>query len=126
MKAVDLKASEQSRIILATFAMAKEGLDIKSLTTLLLATSQTDVTQAVGRILRVKHAQPIVVDVLDQHDLFQNQWRQRKRFYKKCNYRIEQTDSHKYPEGWTTAFHPKSADCSKDKKPKCLVRYVDE
>ena len=32
--------------------MAEEGLDIKTLTTLIMATPKSDVTQAVGRILR--------------------------------------------------------------------------
>lgn len=127
MKQRDLQETESKQIVLATYAMAAEALDIKTLSVLVMVTPKTDITQSVGRILRVKHAQPVVVDVLDQHDLFQNQWRQRKRFYKKCNYRIEQTDSHKYPEGWTTAFHPKSAAALNEvKKPKCLVRYVEE
>ena len=32
--------------------MAEEGLDIKTLTTLIMATPKVDVTQSVGRILR--------------------------------------------------------------------------
>jgi superfamily II DNA or RNA helicase len=97
MKAADLKASESSRIILATFAMAKEGLDIKTLTTLVLATSQTDVTQAVGRILRVKHDAPLIVDIVDPHPTFGRQWSKRKTFYKSQGYSIVQSTSTTYP-----------------------------
>ena len=63
--------------------MAAEALDIKTLTTLFLLTPKTDVQQAVGRILRVKHSKPLVVDFVDMHDIFQSQWRKRKQFYTK-------------------------------------------
>ena len=55
MKETDLKISENKSIILATYAMAAEALDIKTLTTLLMASPKTDVTQSIGRILRTKH-----------------------------------------------------------------------
>ena len=56
MKETALKLSENKSIILATYAMAAEALDIKTLTTLLMASPKTDVTQSIGRILRTKHA----------------------------------------------------------------------
>ena len=52
--------------------MAEEGLDIKTLTTLLMATPKVDVTQSVGRILRQKHKQALVIDIVDQHPVFKN------------------------------------------------------
>jgi superfamily II DNA or RNA helicase len=76
--------------------MAAEALDIKSLSTLVMVTPKTDIIQSVGRILRVKHENPIVVDIVDKHDIFQNQWKQRLRFYKQCNYRIRYVNSNKY------------------------------
>lgn len=96
MKEADLKATESRQIVIATYAMAAEALDIKTLTTLVMATPKTDIVQSVGRILRSKHANPIVVDIVDRHDLFQKQWIQRRRFYKKCNYRIRMIGSDKY------------------------------
>ena len=92
--------------------MASEGLDIKTLTTLIMATPKTDVCQSVGRILRVKHTTPIVIDIIDAHDLFKNQWQKRKSYYKKQNYRIIVTDSGLYHSNetngcWTTAYNPK-------------------
>ena len=112
MKEADLKASESKKIIIATYAMASEGLDIKTLTTLIMATPKTDVCQSVGRILRVKHTTPIVIDIVDAHDLFKNQWQKRKSYYKKQNYRIIVTDSGLYHSNetngcWTTAYNPK-------------------
>jgi len=96
MKEKDLKVTEGKRIVLATYAMAAEALDIKTLSTLVMATPKTDIEQSVGRILREKHASPIVVDIVDTHDVFKNQWRSRKTFYKKCDYQIVYSNITKY------------------------------
>ena len=98
MKEKDLKMSESKKIIIATFAMASEALDIKSLTTLILATPKTDITQAVGRILRVKHKRPMVIDIIDRHDLFKRQWNKRLIFYQKNNYKILYSQDYKKGE----------------------------
>ena len=78
MKQSALQETEDKQIVLATYAMAAEALDIKTLSVLVMASPKTDITQSVGRILRVRHDNPIVVDIVDRHDTFQNQWRQRK------------------------------------------------
>ena len=88
MKEKDLKRSEDKRVIIATYAMAEEALDIKTLTTLIMATPKTDVTQAVGRILRMKHANPQVFDIVDTHDIFQRQWMKRMKLYKQSKYNV--------------------------------------
>jgi superfamily II DNA or RNA helicase len=93
MKEKALKESEGKNVIIATYSMASEALDIKSLTTLVMATPKTDVTQSIGRILRTKHSQPLVIDVVDQHELFQKQWLKRRNYYRKQHYTIEQTDN---------------------------------
>lgn len=116
MKEVDLKESESKQVILATYSMASEGLDIKTLTTLLLATPKTDIIQAVGRILRTKHSRPLVIDVVDSHDIFQKQFLKRKQYYKKQNYEMMQTTAEEYLKG-DTVWKPV---LSKPKK-KCLV-----
>lgn len=151
MKEKDLKITEGKRIVLATYAMAAEALDIKTLSTLVMATPKTDIEQSVGRILREKHANPIVVDIIDSHDLFKNQWKSRKTFYKKCDYRILYTNSTKYggfikpvhPDGmeaidltkdinWKIEFEPKKKNiaevCHKVdvmEKPKCVIEIPD-
>lgn len=88
MKEKDLKISETKQILVATYAMASEGLDIKTLTTLIFATPKTEIEQAVGRILRVKHATPLVIDIIDHHDIFKKQWLKRRQFYHKNGYTI--------------------------------------
>ena len=133
MKEKDLKHSESCKVIIATYAMAAEALDIKTLTTLILATPRTDVVQAVGRILRVKHERPLVVDIIDSHDVFQRQWEKRRKFYVKCKYKIIHTNSNLYEsDKWTTLFENgmKLSKCKKVVKPgvlpqgKCLIEVV--
>ena len=110
MKESALKESETKQVVLATFSMAAEGLDIKTLTTLFMITPMTNIEQSVGRILRQKHEfSPIVVDIIDTHDNFQRQWAKRKTFYKKQNYKIIQTDSTTYNTDvskWRTIYEP--------------------
>jgi len=116
MKEQALKATEGKKVVIATYAMAAEALDIKTLTTLIMATPKTDIEQSVGRILREKHSSPVVVDIVDSHDLFQNQWRKRKTFYKKENYKIIYTNSANYTPDtskWLVVFNPSSSETKK-------------
>ena len=120
MKEAALKESESKNIIIATYSMASEALDIKSLTTLLMATPKTDITQSVGRILRTKHAQPVVIDIIDKHDLFQRQWIKRQKYYHKQKYEIYKTTNRGYEtNSWELVERKK-----KDNEPligKCLI-----
>jgi superfamily II DNA or RNA helicase len=119
MKEYALKETESKKVVIATYAMASEALDIKTLTTLIMATPKTDIEQSVGRILREKHSSPIVVDIIDSHDLFKNQWRKRKTFYKKENYKIIYTISTDYTTDlstWTLIYDSKSKVCKPRKK----------
>jgi len=109
MKEKDLKISETKHAVIGTFSMASEALDIKSLTTLIMATPKTDIEQSVGRILREKHSSPVVVDIIDSHQLIKNQWNKRKTFYKRENYKIIYTNSLTYKpdtSNWLTIYNP--------------------
>jgi superfamily II DNA or RNA helicase len=90
MKEEHLKESESKKIILGTYAMASEGLDIKTLTTLFLVTPKSDVCQSVGRILRSKDHKPLVVDFLDEASVFESQYQKRKKYYQSKHYLIEE------------------------------------
>lgn len=134
MKQAKLLETESKQIVLATYAMAAEALDIKTLSTLVMVTPKTDIIQSVGRILRVKHKNPIVVDIIDTHEIFQRQWMQRKRFYKKCQYRIRQIDSTKYASmslnwstdsAWKRVFEP-SAGAGAGAGASCLLPDDDD
>jgi superfamily II DNA or RNA helicase len=93
MKQSDLDKSAESQIILATYAMAAEGLNIPTLNTVLLATPKSNVEQSIGRILRQRPEErlvaPLILDVLDTN--FQEcygQYNKRKKTYKSADYRI--------------------------------------
>ena len=120
MKERDLKISETKKVILATYAMAAEALDIKTLTTLIMATPKTDVTQSIGRILRSKDHNPVVFDIIDKHDVFQNQWKKRRIFYKKENYKIIFTNNYESND-WTTICDSEK-NSKKGGNGKCLIK----
>jgi len=103
MKKKDLKISESCRLILGTYPMAKEGLDIPSLNCLILATPISDIIQSIGRIDRIKHTiiVPKIIDFVDEFSLFKSQGRKRMDVFKKKKYNIEDIpfDLDKYKEG---------------------------
>ena len=66
------------------------------MTTLILATPKTDIVQASGRIMRQPHEQPLIIDIVDCHDIFQKQFAKRKKYYHDNNYRIIATTSDEY------------------------------
>lgn len=136
MKQTDLEETETKKIVLATYAMAAEALDIKTLSMLVMASPKTDITQSVGRILRMKHDNPVIVDLVDSHDIFQRQWLQRKRFYKKSNYYIRYIRSPDYSgmkidwendKDWSMLYDPNNkGNPNKGEKPeiekgKCMI-----
>jgi superfamily II DNA or RNA helicase len=93
MKEKKLKESESKQLILATFEMASEGLDIPDLDTLLLVTPKSSITQSIGRILRVqaKHRKyvPIVYDIVDNISVFTSQGKKRYTDYVTKEYKTE-------------------------------------
>ncbi len=91
MKKEKLKESESCKLILGTYPMAKEGLDIPSLNGLILATPISDIVQSIGRIDRIKHNNivPLIVDIVDKFSIYENQSRKRFALFKKKKYQIE-------------------------------------
>ena len=89
MKQKDLDISETKPIILGTFSMSSEALDIPELNTLFMTTPKSNIEQSVGRILRKTHEiRPLIIDIKDNFRPFANQCNKRKAFYKKCKYEI--------------------------------------
>ena len=126
MKQSALQETEKKQIVIATYSMAAEALDIKTLSTLVIVTPKTDIIQSVGRILRTKHSQPLIVDIVDMHTLFQNQWKKRRAYYKKCNYHIYMTDSDSYTNmidthTWRRVYQAKDVGDKGEDTPKCLI-----
>ena len=76
--------------LIATYAMCKEGFDVPTLNTLLMATPRPDVDQIVGRILRVEKSArtvpPRILDVVDPQ--FRRQFQARNALYKARSYSV--------------------------------------
>ncbi len=81
------------QVILATYAMASEALNIKTLNAAILATPRKKVEQSTGRILRLRPdqrtVQPLIVDIMDMHDPYRSLWKKREIYYRKCAYAIQ-------------------------------------
>jgi superfamily II DNA or RNA helicase len=77
-------------ILIATYTMCREGFDVPTLNTLLMATPRPDIDQIVGRILRVEKTgrivHPLIVDIVDPQ--FRRQFGVRNGLYKKRQYRV--------------------------------------
>jgi superfamily II DNA or RNA helicase len=87
MKAAARAVTEtQMRVILATFSMASEGMDIPRLDTLVLCSPKSDVVQSVGRILRRPGNAATVYDVLDAH--FEGAARARRQHYASAGFTV--------------------------------------
>jgi superfamily II DNA or RNA helicase len=78
------------KILIATYSMCKEGFDVPTLNTLVMATPRPDIDQIVGRILRVEKAgravHPLIVDIVDPQ--FKRQFGARNTLYRRRQYRV--------------------------------------
>jgi superfamily II DNA or RNA helicase len=92
-EAVREEGAASARILLASYAMASEAMNIKTLNAVILASPRKSVEQSTGRILRVRPDQrqvaPVIVDIVDEHSMYQSQWRKRLTYYRKCAYQVE-------------------------------------
>jgi superfamily II DNA or RNA helicase len=93
MKAEARDESATEKIILATFALAAEGMNVRDLNTVALVTPKSRIEQAVGRIFRLKKEErqfaPVIYDIHDTHGCLQGQYKKRIAFYKQCAYTIK-------------------------------------
>jgi superfamily II DNA or RNA helicase len=82
------------RILIATYQMCKEGFDVATLNTLVIATPRPDVDQIVGRILRVekegRKISPLIIDIVDS--AFRRQFQERLALYRKRSYFVEKME----------------------------------
>ena len=94
MKEKERKKSEKCDLILASYSMAKEAMDIEILDTLLMATSKpgTSIEQPVGRIQRKEvyplERPPLIIDFVDNFCSFKSQASKRESFYQKKKYPV--------------------------------------
>ncbi len=91
MKQAKLDLASEADIILGSYGMASEGLDIPTLNTLIMATPRSEIEQSVGRITRRcdPNIQPLIIDIVDMLPCFVNQGLRRRKLYKKLQFNIE-------------------------------------
>ena len=88
MKQEALDAASKARVVVGTFSLAQEGLDIPTLDTVFLVTPHSDVKQAIGRILRGA-SRPVIWDIVDSWSVLYSMWRKRLGTYRELGIVIE-------------------------------------
>ncbi len=86
MKTTERINSTEQKVIIGTYQASGEGFDVPDLDTLIMVTPKSDITQAVGRILRQKNPnEPLVIDIVDSFSVFKGQYYKRRKYYKNNN-----------------------------------------
>jgi superfamily II DNA or RNA helicase len=101
MKEKDLEESSRAPIVIATFQLAHEGLDIPALDTVILATPKSDIKQSIGRIMREtagKLNDPLIFDIVDHWSVFFAMFRKRLKVYREGGFDVGATFEEKPPE----------------------------
>jgi len=100
------EAAEACDVILSTYSMAREGLDVPRLDTLVMASPIGGVEQAVGRIQRggADTQVPLVVDVHDPFGPFERMHAGRRAYYRKAGFDVHALECagaiHDRPAAW--------------------------
>lgn len=89
----DGELPDEGGILMATTGVCGEGFDLPAISSVMLATPmrwEGKVMQAVGRALRPAPGKERarIIDFIDYHPIFQNQWFDRVRAYRKLGFRI--------------------------------------
>tara|TARA_B110000977_G_scaffold130825_1_gene166714 strand:- start:2912 stop:4441 length:1530 start_codon:yes stop_codon:yes gene_type:complete len=93
MKQKDLDKSEEKQVILGTYPMSSEGLDIPTLDAAIFTTPKSSIEQSIGRITRKNHEKtPVAYDIVDNFCLFPRQYIKRLKVYKKLEYDVYEQD----------------------------------
>lgn len=92
-RAIEAMRMGDLNYLFATYALAKEGLDIPRLDRLYLTTPHKDyavIVQSVGRIARAFEGkqEPLVYDYVDSIRSLERAFKERCRHYRKCGYQI--------------------------------------
>ena len=91
LKEEDLLEASKKQVVIATFQLAHEGLDIPTLDTVVLATPKSDIKQSIGRIMRETHGKlndPLIYDIVDQWSVLNSMFRKRLGVYREGGYEI--------------------------------------
>lgn len=93
------QAAKMKRVIIASQALAAEGLDVGFLDTVVLATyvkvkpdDDKDISQLIGRVQRgYSRKRPLVIDFYDNYQMFAGMYRARRKYYSEKQYFFRKT-----------------------------------
>ena len=90
MKKKERKESETKQVMMGTYSMSSEGLDVKELNTIIFASPKSDIVQSIGRMLRmITETIPTAYDIIDNSiSMIKRQSIKRIRFYKTNKYNL--------------------------------------
>jgi len=91
-KEAELALAAEKPVVIATFQLAQEGLDIPALDTVILATPKSDIKQSIGRIMREtpgKLNAPLIYDIVDNWSVFFSMARKRRLVYEEGGFAID-------------------------------------
>ena len=83
-------------VVFATYKLAKEGIDVPNLRTVVFATPQKDkatVIQAAGRVARAAESKKFgtIIDTVDPIGIFYGYAKKRKGYYRRLGYEIDES-----------------------------------
>lgn len=85
----DFNKSIQHSVLISTFPMTKEGLDLPDFDAIVLASPRSNVVQACGRILHSKTDRcPVIVDIVDDWFIGISQYMKRRFYYQNLGFTI--------------------------------------
>ncbi|GAG81953.1 unnamed protein product, partial [marine sediment metagenome] len=123
MKQMELDESAKKEIVLGTFHLASEGMDVPSLNTVILASPKTDIKQSIGRIFRQKAGErshdPLILDIIDENiPSFKRKFTHRNRIYRQNKYNTSKVKVYDGDENTKTVIEQLNYDF---KKGTCLI-----
>ena len=94
LKEAELEETARKSVVVATFQLAHEGLDIPVLDTVILATPKSDIKQSIGRIMREtpgKLNSPLIFDIVDHWSVFFSMYNKRRSVYRQSGFVMEES-----------------------------------
>jgi superfamily II DNA or RNA helicase len=95
--------ARDAQILLASYQMASEAMNIKKLNCVVMVSPRKKIEQSTGRILRIPAHQrtvpPLILDIVDSHQVYRSQWRKRAAYYRKCKYTIDSGKEEEVEDG---------------------------
>ena len=130
MRMSDLDISATKQIILATYQMSSEGLNIPTLNTIILASPISDIQQSVGRILREKKTErkyiPLCIDIYDDFSIFKYKGNKRINYYKSNGYSVNTYIDNELVSTNNDEDNDNNNNDDNDNKKKCLFINDDD